>query len=77
MMLVAFVYPLTGLGQAIEIFNRQDATGVSLIAWGGFIFFGFVYFFYALAHKLVPLMIAQILWLVIEIAVIIGIVLYG
>lgn len=77
MLVVAFVYPLTGLGQAIEIFNNQDAAGVSLIAWGGFIFFGLIYFFYALAHRLIPLIIAQIFWIIIEIAVVIGIILYG
>ena len=74
--LAAFLYPLTTLPQIIQIFSTQNAHSVSLLTWVLYMFFTFVFLLYALVEKLKPLIIEYILWLAVEAAVVVGILLY-
>lgn len=69
--LAAFLYPLSGLPQVIEVFNGQTE-GVSLWSWLGFMCFSALFLAYGLIHKIAPMIITSILWLAVDSLVIIG-----
>lgn len=73
----AVIYPLTGIPQVIELFWRHNAGGVSLVSWLGFAVFSAMFLIYALAHRLKPLIITQALWLVVDVLVVVGVIMYG
>jgi uncharacterized protein with PQ loop repeat len=69
--------PLFELPQAITIFAKHDAGSVSIYTWGFFLIDNVVWIIYALRRRLMPLLVTSILYLVIEIGVVVGIVLYS
>ena len=69
--------PIAAIPQAIEIYSLQDAQGVSPITWGFFIVTNGALLIYAITHRLVPLIISNILWVAIEVIVVIGIMMYA
>ncbi|HSX01559.1 MAG TPA: hypothetical protein VLF67_04940 [Candidatus Saccharimonas sp.] len=73
----AVLYPLMGVPQALHIYATHNASDVSLISWLSFSFFSGVFLVYGLAHRLRPVIIAQSLWLVVNLSVAIGVMLYG
>lgn len=77
MMVAAFVHPLTASPQVYQIYATQDAEGVSLMTWLGFMVLGMVFLTYALVHKIKPMIVTQILWYVVDTLIVVGVVLYG
>lgn len=77
MMLVSILNPLVAIPQAVVIYVNQDATNVSLATWLSFMLVGVVLTFYSVAHRIRPMIINQILWFVVDIAIIVGIFIYG
>lgn len=76
--LIAAVFqPLMTLPQAVQIYSTQDATGVSLWTWLGFLFFGSIFLIYGITYRLKPIILAQSLWFVMQLSVVIGILLWG
>lgn len=68
----AFMYPLSGIGQAIEVFQGNTA-GVSLASWIGFACFASIFFIYGLTNRIRPMIISNGLWLVVDSLVVTGI----
>ncbi|HVX58308.1 MAG TPA: hypothetical protein VG964_01060 [Candidatus Saccharimonadales bacterium] len=77
MMFVSVLNPLVAIPQAVIIYTNQDATNVSLATWLSFMLVGIILTFYAVAHNIKPMIINQILWFIVDIAIIVGIVIYG
>jgi len=77
MMAVCIVHPLTALPQVYTIYHHRAAQDVSLITWLGFVLFGIVFLLYAIAHNVKPMIVNQILWFSIDLAVVIGVLIYG
>jgi uncharacterized protein with PQ loop repeat len=69
--------PIASVPQAIEIYTMQDAQGVSLVTWGFFIVTNASLLIYSIVHKLPALIISNVLWVVIEVIVVAGILLYA
>ena len=69
--------PLAELPQAIDIFNTHDASQVSLLTWGFFLFSSTAWLWYGFARKMQPLIVTSALYLAIEVAIVIGIVMYS
>ncbi|HEX3082772.1 MAG TPA: hypothetical protein VHQ86_06015 [Candidatus Saccharimonadia bacterium] len=76
MMVTAVVYPLSGMPQAVQIFLSHNATGVSLLSWAGFLIFDIVELAYGIAHKIKPLILTGFLWIAVDGAVVVGILVY-
>lgn len=72
----AVLHPITALPQVILLYSNKDASGLSIFMWIGFLILGVIFMAYGIAHRLKPYILMQILWLVIDIAVIIGIIKY-
>ena len=73
---IGVIGPLMTLPQLLKIWIQESAEGVSLLSWGSYIFTSSFWLVYALMHKEKPLIITYSLWIVIEIFIVIGIVLY-
>jgi uncharacterized protein with PQ loop repeat len=77
MMIASIVHPITALPQVIQIYDSQNASGVSLLTWLGFMTIGLIFLSYGIVHRLKPLIINQVLWFIVDFLVVIGVVLYS
>lgn len=69
--------PLFELPQAYAIYSSQSAEDVSLLTWGFFLLDNVVWIIYALKRRVLPLLITTTLYLVLEIIIVVGIILYS
>jgi uncharacterized protein with PQ loop repeat len=69
--------PLFELPQAYAIYVNRSAEDVSLLTWGFFLIDNFVWIIYAIKRKALPLLVTTALYLLIEIVIVVGIVLYA
>lgn len=69
--------PLFEAAQAWQIFSSKSAEGVSLATWGFFFAASFVWLTYAFKHNLLPLKVTYSLYIVMEAAIVVGILLYA
>jgi uncharacterized protein with PQ loop repeat len=70
----AFIYPFTGVPQALEVL-QGNTEGVSLLSWVGFTFFGTIFLIYSIMHRLKPMIITYTMWLLLDVSIVIGILL--
>jgi uncharacterized protein with PQ loop repeat len=75
-MVTGLIGPIASIPQAIEIYSTQDAEGVSLFTWAFFILTQVAALIYSMVHRLPPLIMSNILWILIEAVVVVGILLY-
>ncbi len=71
MMVAGVIYPLTSIPQIIEVFSGNTA-GVSILSWGGFMFFTVLFTAYGYVHKIRLIYVTNLLWLIMQGAVITG-----
>ena len=69
--------PLTALPQIIQIFSTQSAMGVSIWSWVMGLGFSAIWITYALFYKIRPILIQQALWVMIDLILIVGIMMYN
>jgi len=77
MMIVATIHPLAAIPQVVEIYANQSAVNVSLGTWLSFMLIGVIFFLYALIHDIKPMIANQVLWFLVDAAIVAGIFLYG
>lgn len=73
---LGIIGPLATIPQLYEVWIRQNADGVSLVTWSVFILLSFFWLHYAIRHKEKPLIVGQGMWVVMQILVVIGVLLY-
>jgi len=73
----SFATPLFELPQAYVIYAHHAAENVSIWSWGFFLIDNIIWILYALRTKMRPLLITSVLYLIIELSVVIGIVIYS
>lgn len=71
------VQPLITVPQIITIYSNRSATDVSLLTWLGYLFFGVTFLIYGLVFKLKPIWIGQIIWVIMQLVIVVGTVMYG
>lgn len=69
--------PLFELPQVWDIYSNQAAVNVSLPTWLFFAVSNVAWIAYAVRNKLMTLIIACALYLIIEVAIVVGILIYG
>ena len=77
MYFASFAYPFTAIPQIIQVYTSKDVTSLSLISFALYVLFGSIFLAYAVNKKLKPLIIEGALWLLIYIAMLIGIVVFS
>lgn len=68
--------PLFELPQAYTIYANKSGANVSLATWGFFVLSDIVWIIYAAQRRLRPLLIATIIYMLIECSIVVGILLY-
>jgi len=69
--------PLFELPQAYAIYSSHSAGSVSLASWSFFLLDNIVWIIYAARHRMKPLLVTSILYLIIESVVVVGIIIYS
>ena len=75
-LIVNIIQPLATLPQIFLVFNSHDVSQVSLIMWSCYNISSVILLIYGLKHKLLPIICAQILWLVVQTAMMIAVFLF-
>lgn len=60
-----FAYPLSGLPQVIGVLGG-NIEGVSVLSWGGFMLFSSLFFVYGVKHRVIPMIITNGLWVLVD-----------
>ncbi len=75
--IVALFGPLMTIPQLLKIWVDQNATGVSALSWSGYLIAALFWLFYGILHKEKPIILTNILWVVLEVFIVIGTLIYG
>jgi len=73
----ASVAPFVLLPQIIIIFVTKSVAGLSLITWSLLTLFTIPWIIYGFLHKEKPIIITYLLFLLLNLAVVVGIIIYG
>lgn len=77
MSVAAIIHPLMAVPQVVQIYVTEQAAGLSLFTWAAWLALGMVFLAYGLAHRLRPYILMQVLWVIVDVLVILGILIYG
>lgn len=73
---VGIVGPLVSIPQLIEIYVRHNVQGISVLSWTGYAVLSVLWLAYGIVHREKPIILTQFLWLLVNVAVIVGAILY-
>ena len=77
MSVVAVIAPLTTLPQMYTIWIERSAAGISVLTWFLYTLFSIPLLVYGIVHKAKPLIVMYTLWIIVNLSVAIGALLYG
>jgi uncharacterized protein with PQ loop repeat len=77
MYVVAFAMPLSHVPSILNLYQTKVTTGLSLDTWIIYFIGGLVPFAYAITNRMKPLIISNILWITIDLAMLFGIIKFG
>ena len=77
LLVIAILGPLVNLPQILKIFTLKNATGVAVLTFIFYAIFDIPWIVYGAVHKEKPIIIAYSLWLVTNIVVIAGTLIYS
>jgi len=69
---VSFIGPIMTIPQLYEIWIVRNASGVSTISWASYLFVNTFWLVYGILHKEKPIIMANALWLLIDILIVGG-----
>lgn len=76
-LIVGVVQPVATLPQIWLVYSAQDATGVSVLMWTFYNIGSLVLLTYGIRHKLVPIIVAQVLWLIVQTPMMLAVFIFG
>lgn len=74
---VAISGPLVSIPQAFHIWYYKTSANVSYWTWLGFLFGAIFWLIYGIIHKERPIILANVLWIIIDIVILLGAIIYG
>ena len=74
---VGILGPLLTIPQITKIWIEQNASGVSLIAWSAYLVGALFWVAYGVLHKEKPIIINSALWMIMQILIVVGVVIYS
>lgn len=75
-LVAAVVQPLMTVPQAVQVFTTHDVHSLSLITWLGYTIVGLVFLAYSVKYRLIPIIIQQSLWFILQSSVVVGIIIW-
>lgn len=73
----ALLGPATTIPQIYQIYSTRSAEDISISAWLGFSVYSAFWIVYGIVHRDVPLTLANLLWTVLQLMVMVGAILWG
>jgi uncharacterized protein with PQ loop repeat len=67
---------LMTLPQLIKIWMYQDASGVSALSWGTYVLIAITWLVYGTIHKQKPIIVTNCFWIVMDLAIMTGAIIY-
>lgn len=74
---VCVAIPLIAIPQAWKIWSQQNAGGISLITYGGFVLANVIWVIYGILHKEKPVIILYTALFVVNVFIVVGRIIYG
>ena len=74
---VGIISLIMTIPQVTIIWLEQNASGVSILSWMSYLLAVIVWILYGILHKEKPIIVVYTLWIIMEIFIIIGILIYG
>lgn len=74
---MGIIGPIMTIPQIAKIWYYQNAAGVSAISWGVYTLVAITWILYGIAHKEKPIIFSNAIWVIMDILVVIGAILYG
>ena len=69
--------PIMTVPQLLKIWVEKNAAGVSAVSWTAYFFASLFWLIYGLMHKEGPIIFNAILWIILEILIVVGAMVYG
>ena len=69
--------PLMTIPQLMKIWVDKNASGVSVVSWSAYLFTAVFWLIYGIMHKEKPIIVTYSLWIILEIFIVVGILMYG
>jgi len=76
LLIIAIVAPAANISQIAKIYSLRNADGLSLTSWSLYSFFNVFWILYGFVHKEKPILISSFLWLITNLIVLYGILIY-
>jgi uncharacterized protein with PQ loop repeat len=76
LLIIAVLGPLSTIPQLTKIFISKNAAGVSTLTFGFFAAFDIPWIIYGMVHKEKPIVLAYTLWLIANLTIVIGTIIY-
>lgn len=73
---LSVIVPILTIPQFVTIFVHHDASNLSLVTWGTYLISAFYWTYYGWLHKAKPIWIPNILMVLVDLAVVVGILMY-
>lgn len=74
--IIALIWPLLTIPQVLMIRINKNAESISLFTWGAYISSATLWLIYGIIHKEKAIIFSNILWMIVNIAVFIGAIIY-
>jgi len=75
--LAGIVGPLLVVPQLYKIWIEKNAAGVSVISWSAFVATAVFWLIYGIMHKAKPIIFTYTIWIILELFVVVGTIIYG
>ncbi len=69
--------PIMTIPQLSKIWIEKNASGVSAISWAAYLVVAIFWVIYGVAHKEKPIIVISSVWIILELLIVMGILLYG
>lgn len=77
MLVIAVIGPVATIPQAIQLFSTRDAEGLSFTTWATWTVLSGFWLWYGIKHNEPPIILANSIYLVLEGAIAVGILMYS
>ena len=74
---VGAVCPIMTIPQLMKIWVEKNASGVSAISWSAYLVAAIFWLSYGITHKEKPIILTYSIWILLEIFIVIGTLMYG
>ena len=69
--------PIMTIPQLTNIWIDHNAAGVSVISWSSYLVMAVFWFIYGIIHRIKPIIVTYFFWILIDILIVLGIILFA